>query len=371
MDLSLIRESFDRHRANPDVSTDAYVRLRRIELGESVLRRERVYLDKCYWIALRDAYLGTSKDLDSSRLLDALRFSVHSKRRICPISDALFLELLKQQDARTRLATAQLIDELSEGVTLGHETERVSTEIAHFLHSKIGHVVYPLAALVWSRLSYVLGVQHPCSTAFSATEERVMQKAFFDHMWDVPLTVVVSGLGTPIAPPNDYEGLATRLNENKALHAGSIKSFSQAYRAEIQGSLSIAAPIAVRVLEHIGSQSLGTKVNSSAEALQELERQAYNLLCAAIAQKEVALALPTLHIGALCHAAVRWDRGRKLTANDLFDFHHAEAAVAYCDVFLTEKPLRTLLMQRHLKVAEDFRCRIISSRGEAAEWASG
>lgn len=88
-----------------------------------------------------------------------------------------------------------------------------------------------------------------------------------------------------------------------------------------------------------------------------------------IMKKEVAIALRTLYIGALCHAAVRWDQRRKLTGNDLFDFHHAEAAIAYCDVFLTEKPLETLLKQSHMKLTNDFSCLVISSLAEAAIWA--
>jgi hypothetical protein len=370
MDPSRIRESFDRHRAESEVSTDAYVRSWRIELGESVLQRQRVYLDKCYWIALRDVQLGRSNDSHSKRLLDALRSSVHAKRRICPISDAVFLELIKQQDAQTRLATAELIDDLSEGVTLGPQPERVSTEVAHFFYSRAGHNVFPVATLVWSRLSYVLGVQHPLPTAFSTNEQRVIQKAFFDHMWDISLKELISRLGAALPPPIDYELVAARLNEGNALHADSIKSFAQAYRAEICGSLSLAAPIAARVMEHLASQALGGKVDPSQEERESSERRLYNFLCAAIAKKEVALALRTLHIGALCHAAVRWDHQRKLTGNDLYDFHHAEAAVAYCDVFLTENPLRTLLLQGHLKIAQDFPCRIISSKAEAAEWAT-
>jgi len=50
--------------------------------------------------------------------------------------------------------------------------------------------------------------------------------------------------------------------------------------------------------------------------------------------------LRTIHISACLHAAVRWDKKRQLEGNDLFDFHHAAAALAYCDAFFTENLLK-------------------------------
>lgn len=86
--------------------------------------------------------------------------------------------------------------------------------------------------------------------------------------------------------------------------------------------------------------------------------------------KAFSSSIPTLHIGASCHAAVRWDKKRNLTGNDLFDFHHAEAALGYCDVFLTEIPLKTLLEQNHLGLIGRFPCRLFSSAEKALEWFS-
>jgi hypothetical protein len=36
------------------------------------------------------------------------------------------------------------------------------------------------------------------------------------------------------------------------------------------------------------------------------------------------------------HDRVRWDSNTNFTANDIYDFEHAAAAVAYCDDFFTE-----------------------------------
>lgn len=51
-----------------------------------------------------------------------------------------------------------------------------------------------------------------------------------------------------------------------------------------------------------------------------------------------------------------------------FDFHHAEAALGYCDVLLTDGPMHALLRQRNLAIERDFTCRVMSSAEEAADW---
>ena len=227
-----------------------------------------------------------------------------------------------------------------------------------------------IETLVWTKLSYVLGEQHPVNAAFNAGEALVMQKAFFDHMWDCTLVEMMDLLGNAEPPINDFERVAERLNVESARHAGELRSFSQTYGAEIRGCLSLAMPIARQVLEQMAEGSPGQLAAAPLVEHRTHEQQLLDYFCAAITSKEGAVALRTLHIGALCHAAVRWDKRRKLTGNDLFDFHHAEAAVGYCNVFLTDGPLHTMLQQRHMKIGDYFGCETISSAEKAAAYLS-
>ena len=163
--------------------------------------------------------------------------------------------------------------------------------------------------------------------------------------------------------------LAIRLNRDNAAHAASMKSFAQVYRDEINGVLEIAAPIAADVLHDMASKALSPDIEPSAEQRETTVRQCLGLLRAAVRKRVGKRALRTLHAGALMHAAVRWNRRQKVDANDLFDFHHAEAALGYCDVLLADGPMHTLLKQRHLAIEREFPCRVMSSVGDAAEWA--
>lgn len=368
MITSQTAERFALHRATPQISADEHARRRVIELGEWVMARDRIYLDKCFWIYLRNARMQAPSPLGSSELLDALVAGVAAGRLVCPISDALFLELMKQSDLTTRVATAELIDELSCGITLCHEPTRVATEVAHFLHANTGHSVHPLEHLVWTKVSCILGVQHPVATAFPEDEQLVIQKAFFDHRWEVALAKMVETIGSawPLAMP--FDDIANRLNRENAVQALSMKSFAQVYRDEINGVLELAAPIAADVLQDMARKALGPAAQPSQEERQETARQCLGLLRAAIRKPAGRRALRTLQIGALLHAALRWNRKQKLVANDIFDFHHAEAAVGYCDALLTDGPMHALLKQRNIAIERDFPCRVMSSVEEAAEW---
>lgn len=368
MDTSQSQADFDRHRASPEVSVEEYVRRRSVELGEWAMAKERVYLDKCFWIRLRDARIQRTDDPRSKELLHGLVRAVQEGRRICPISDALFLELLKQTDLHTRTATAELIDELSCGVTLIPHQTRIATEIAHFLYASTGHTTYALETLVWSKLVNVLGVYHPIANIFSANEQALIQKAFFDHMWRLSLAQMVEIIGEGAIPECSYSAITEHLNQANTAHAQEMINFAQVYRDEVYGALDVASPIAFDIL---GKMAVGQGGYPAAPTWGEREaaiREILRFLRAAIEKPHVKRALRTLHIEACLHAALRWNKTQKLDANDLYDFKHAAAALGYCDFFLTDSAMHTLLTQEHLATRHESLCRIGSSMEEAVVW---
>ncbi|WP_461509508.1 hypothetical protein, partial [Rhodopirellula baltica] len=75
--------------------------------------------------------------------------------------------------------------------------------------------------------------------------------------------------------------------------------------------------------------------------------------------------LPSIHIYASLHASLRWNKGRKLRANDLYDFQHAIAALGYANLFLTEKPLQVMVTERHLALDKLYDCRVVSDVEDA------
>ena len=342
-DAAAMAASFERHRASPHVGVDEYVHQRHLELGQSVVTKQRVYLDKCFWVNIRDTYLKRRQDLAMSHLLDTLLDAVASGKLVCPLSASLFVELMKQTDPVTRYATAELMDMLSGGLSFIPHEARVSTEMAHLLHQRAGYAVHPVEALVWTRVPYVLGMQHPVSRLFSPEDQTVMQKAFFDHMSSISMEEMARTIGNSWHQDTPFAGTADRLNQANALHADELRSFQATYRTELLGVLDLCSSTAHHVLAKIavdGRAVAGVNPADDGNLAAFLKNLALD--------PDTTTGLRTLHIGACLHAAVRWNRGKKLSANDLLDFQHAEAAIAYCDVFLTDGPMRALLTQKNL-----------------------
>lgn len=75
----------------------------------------------------------------------------------------------------------------------------------------------------------------------------------------------------------------------------------------------------------------------------------------------------SIHIEVSFHAAMRWDKQRKFKPNEYFDFQHGTAALAYCDLFLTEKPLWDMIRRPQLNLESVNGCRTVWELGEAVE----
>jgi len=361
--------NIQQHRTRPHISIDQHVKNRVVELGGSLEARTAIYLDTNFWILLRKAESGSGQDVAVLELLSLLRSGVTARKLFCPISESVFLELLKQSDAASRIATAHLIDELSLGVTLLHNQARFATELAHFFHSfEAGSErLHPLRHLVWSKLSYVLGVLHPSSTPFDADTELAIQKAFFDKMWTVPLTTMMKG----ITEVPDQEGLkltdiAIKLTDGNFRHADAIRSFDQVWTDELKGVADLCADIAVEIISDIAERNGDSRVAPGSPEWKQYRSMCANILFYSLKRRpDVRIQLRSLYIEASLHAALRWDKSRPFKGNDLYDFNHASAALGYCHAFFTERPLQTLIASKHIALDQLHRCVVISEVPEA------
>ncbi|MGK3496173.1 hypothetical protein [Citrobacter youngae] len=342
--------SIDLHRKQPDVTLEQHVRRKRLELGIEVTNKYKIYLDLRFWILLREVELGRNNNQNLIQLLHRIKCLVDDGVGICPISETVYVELMKQSDNKTRLATAKLIDRLSLGVTLIVNPARINQELCSAIYSLAGaENLIPLEHLVWTKLSNIFGEIHPHQTSFGLSEELVIQKSFFDHMWNVSLTEMMNYIDFESWKQSDWQKTADNLNLGNKENASEIKSYQHAYRIEFEGGLSLFKEELQQLFKNADNAGYN-KLEVNSENLSEQERF-----------RKFSKLVRTLHISACCYAAVRWDQKRKLTGNDLLDFHHAEAALGYCDLFLTENPLKTLVSQKNLELRHDFSCIVESS----------
>lgn len=349
------------HKGMPHVSVEDYVRRKRIDLARGMEQAKKVYLDTKFWLLLRNGRLGRSSDTDIVALLALLQVLVAKNRVVCPISAATFMEIFAQTDSTTLQVSVQLIDELSAGVTLIEERERFRLEFFHFIMQKTRgpNAVLPLHTLAWTKLAYAFGFVTPVSKGLPADVSLVLQKAFVDHMWTVSLTDVLREMGGAVGSfPRAFPDISASLNDGKFAHQH--KSFKQMFLSAIAGILDVFEPEIVSLMHHLYETQFG-RPPEVGDGPDDGGQMFANLIYHAFRLNKLTSELPSLRVSAGLHAGLRWDKDRKYKRNDLLDFHHAVAAIPYCDYFLTERSLRHLLGHKDLRFSELFPCQTFSS----------
>jgi hypothetical protein len=353
------------------LTLERYVRQKQIELARSLQGRAKIYLDLNFWIALRETAAGRRTGDADRKLLHFLRRGVARGKVVCPISDSVFMELLKQPFSEDRrIGTARLVDELSLGVTLINSRVRTGTEISSFFLGALKSFdLYPMQDLVWTRLSYVLGETHPFIPDLEPLDMLTLQKAFVDRMWRTTLTemVLATGEDDQGGEADPYVSLSAETNQQRDLYASEITDFASAYDIEIRGGIDAAGDLATEIICDWSARNNETPPPPSSEAWLKTRNMTMNLLAAAFAKDEAKRAMRTLHIHASLHAAMRCDKPRRFKPNDFYDFQHATAAIGYCDAFFTEAPLAEMANRLSLGLRDLNGCRVTADVDEAVE----
>ena len=357
MSIQPDRITLDHHRQHPEISLEQYVRSKGLAIADRILARKVIYLDTRYWVLLREVSLGRSSHTILHKILSRLRYLVGAGKVICPINADILAELLKQSDATTRLATAKLIDELSLGTALQSEQERVDTELMHCVQLSLSGSagLERLERLVWTSASYVFGYLFPTNDSISDEEMLAHQKAFTDYLWEFPLADVISLLPPlPQELTGRWDTIANKLNREIKKHDLEARTFAQLHLDEFKGALEGYLPTLVNIFGHFYEKRRGVAPPEEGRVhFEGAGRELIGKLGEALRTGKLGKQIPSLVIKAGLHAGFRRNRGRQFTGNDLHDFGHATAALAYCDYFATEKPLLHLVVNE-LKFDERY-----------------
>jgi hypothetical protein len=359
--------TLDYHLQHPEISLEQHFRSKALGTADRVLTRKIIYLDTRFWILLRDVSLGRSTAPLHQQMLDKLRLLVNEGKVICPINADTLTELLKQRDKTTRLATARLIDELSLGGALQSEEARVGTELMHCvqLTQRGPDALEPLERLVWTAPSHVLEFIYPTLEPLPDDQMLACQKAFSDYMWDFAVADQMSIL--PLYPTHmdeSWNALADKLNRDVKEHDLQIKSLKDLHLDEFKGALDSYLPTLVSIFRELWEKETGVAAPDEARVdFENAGRELIGLLGEAFRTGKLGKQIPSLVIKAGLYAAVRRNRGRQLTGNDLHDFGHAAAAVAYCDYFATERSLHHLIVNE-LKFDQRYEVVVVSKTPE-------
>lgn len=358
----------DVHRAKPNVTVKEHLQTKIADLANWVTSRRRIYLDTRYWILLRDATLNRSQQPIHDVLLDTLRQGVCAGTMICPLSVSTYFELLRQSDENTRNATIRLMDELSQGVTIQNENDRLKTEVLHFFTETIAQntVPGPPISKVWTKIPYFLGTALPSSPELPASELKAIQKAFIDFMWTISLEEMLTD--TPLPDDDSDKRLAEaacRISKRSLNEVHKIKNFRELFLAEIGGFFDLNRNVLASTLETIYLTDYPNATSYSKEQHTSIANTLANVFYNIFKHRKAGKSLPMAEIVSSLHAAIRWNKNQPFKFNDFFDIYHASAALAYCDVFLTEKFLATTLTRPPLSLDKKYGTTVVSCENAA------
>jgi hypothetical protein len=357
----------EEHRARPDISFNQHLASLEEDVALEALGKARVYLDLRYWIFLRDADLGKPQRPVHAKLLEEMLRGVSQRRFVCPITEAVFFEVDRQRNTERRMQTVRMIDRLCRGIVIKNSCERAVCEINDFFEAAMVRQELPTVPChrVWVRPYSFLGT--PQVRGWDAAEDLAINKALLSYAWTRSLEDLLTDM--PVSDDDSDDALranAVRITGSSARHASEMRSFDQVFLDEVAGLIDVHRaeighafrPYAAAILRAAGEDGHDPST---------VEQHGLNLAYSAAAAPKPQRALPLIRILAGLHAFIRWQRQRAFTFNDIFDLRHAAAAIPYCDVFLTEKFVKTACASSLLDFDTVYGTRIICDDEEALD----
>lgn len=317
---------------------DSYIKNKRLEAGVYVSQRKVVYLDINYWQKLKKQ----EEEIYKNILAKAIEL-VESDKCIFPFSEAIFWEIFKQSDMASLRLTSNLVDKLSQGISLVTNKELLSIEFKHFVMSKARKNVHELNELVWTKLFFVVGKGMPMPT------DETLFVSFYEFISELSLSDVVSmveesGKFEPVSHKDNVK----RMNEEKERYKNENSTFDELFISELIGYVDIHKEILADAMVQMYYKDTGNIPEEDYDR-EKNAGELKTLVCNCFKFGKITNELPSFHIVPELFASMRWNRGRKYKdGNDTMDSLHASFALPYCDFFFTEKELKTMIKQRKL-----------------------
>lgn len=354
------------HRENGTaVPADAYLGLYRDRLLRGLDHTLVIYLDTNFWVRLRDAARGTGS-AEAVRLLQTLRTMVRRREALCVSQIYSLLEVGKQEEQSLRV-TAELLDELTEGVAIASTDDLLRWECAQFVTATVKRDVTQ-GLCPWTKVGQIHKNELPAlpGPTTVAGGEAVL-KAALDSLWNLSFEYAFERLGwdtkNKLGFQLDDEVLANvekrkaeQLTKGYTLDQVRANEFEQQVHAQLM-------PVATELLR---TWHTARNFPEGLSALLRDQRAVEHTAVEQFKARSLGKLLPGLSIMTELYALYETDRNTKrpISSSDWFDSSHAAAALPYCDVFLTERNLAHKLKQM-LKADVQYGCQVISSLEEA------
>jgi hypothetical protein len=344
-------------------------KLRR-KLAQSIVPKQRVYLDTKFWNTFCDIELGQVRSGSAFDVLVTLRGLCGAGRMVCPVEYNVLNEVLRQRLPEKRAATAALVDELSAGTVIAAAPDRVFLETLRFAQSAMRNEADgpPPIDEVWTRPAFAIGHLTPDNPGLSESDYAWVVELTHEQLWDLSFSDIVDGLSRDPAPVAHDPEVVRQMNTEKRDPANQHATFRELYLSEVHGAVDAFESSLVEVTQYLFAQAGGDpstvtdeERSRSTDLWKRMIVNTFRLKGAVMARR-----FPTIHTYATAHARVRRDVVRSFQPNDFADFGHAAAALGYCSCFATERSLAELIRQSKLDV--QYSVAIVTDCDQLSEW---
>jgi hypothetical protein len=355
------------HRTNgAHRSAEDYLKLHRDLLVRGLSGTRLLYLDTNYWVRLRDAAIGKGTP-ESINLLQTLRAMVRSREVLCVSQLYSLLEVGRQGETSLR-ASADLIDELTEGVAIASPSALLQWECAEFIKANldrnVGQDLCP-----WTKVGQIheseLPTEMPGPT--SPGDREVLLKATVDACWNMSFEYVFEQFGWDTRTklnadldPQVFLQVARRKADQLA------KGFRRDQVRRVEFSEMASSQLKPIFTDLLRQWHVERGFPEGIAALLRDVLTAETLAVDSFTDRSLGRLLPGTVVRTELYVLYETNKqsGSPLTTNDWFDWNHAAVALPYCDVFLTERGLAHRL-QSELKADVQYNCKVIGTLEEA------
>lgn len=336
------------HRANPQITTGEYLETLHLQLRKKLEAQHIIYIDTCHWIKMRHWYLDNArKEAVYGLILAKLRQLREKGVVVCPISFPLFVELMRQSDDSTRTATAQLMDEFSDGICVQFPREITKIEIRQQIaRSMFRSRASDYLEWIWTKTGWITGERLPYNEAFNQKENEYIQKVVLDHMWETKLEDLIEVIDQAQFPHMDGKVVASAYNVDAKFYHEKNMTFEEILAHEK------AHLFHLNVKEEFPeiAKEFYTRYPEEADRMAKQDDSP---------QKPDPFVLASMQIMAGINA-IFIASGENFGSNDLPDSEHASLALPYCDIFLCDGPLAHKLKVKPLCLDKAYKTHVVS-----------
>ncbi len=356
------KNQLDYHLINDKVSVEEYRLFKKGNFISGLPRNAcKIYLDLNVWIFFRDAFLG--RKLKDTKWIDIYQKAIYLNEFhnvYFVISPNIYFELDKQKTSENYAALLNIIGKLSNELTIENPLQLVFDETLFCLMDmlKVKSPNFDVNNYQWDKASAIYGIPF-IQTNNNNAAMIAINKTLIDAIYQIPFRDFYRLFGMDKGHEFAYgfERVSNELNQDLDHKIGVRgQNFEELYNEEFQGAIEASTEI----IEDALTQFLKWHYNTnSIEVTAVKEKGLINVFPNIFRFGKIQKYFPSLQVHSGLHASIRYDKTKKFTANDLFDFHHASNAIPYCDYFITDNPLAQRLINKPLAINKKFGTKVL------------